>query len=183
VNPIFLIVGPPAVGKSTASRALAAQFQRSIHIPVDDLRDMVVSGRVLPSATWGDELILQIRLARESAIRTALAYSEAGFTVVIDDFVDPYLLVEYQGLQSHAQLRRLILYPDQSEAHRRNLKRSGLALERSYIDDGIRIVYQLLRSAIGQLGRDGWEILDTSALTVEATVSQILCPAPGGANS
>ena len=53
VHPVFVIVGPPAVGKSTTSKALAARFPKSLHIPVDDVRTMVVSGLVLPS-THGD---------------------------------------------------------------------------------------------------------------------------------
>jgi tRNA A37 N6-isopentenylltransferase MiaA len=35
---MFLIAGPPAVGKSSTSRALAARFPRCLYIPVDDIR-------------------------------------------------------------------------------------------------------------------------------------------------
>ena len=70
--PIFLVVGPPAVGKSTTSRSLAAHFPQSIHVPVDDLRDMVVSGLVLPGQDWSAELALQVNLARQSATHSAL---------------------------------------------------------------------------------------------------------------
>ena len=86
MNTIYLIIGPPAVGKSTTSRALAGRFPRSIHIPVDDLRNMVVNGLALPAAEWGDELSRQVALARNAVIAMALAYRQAGFTVVIDDF-------------------------------------------------------------------------------------------------
>lgn len=174
MNPIFLVVGPPAVGKSTTSRALAAQFDRSIHIPVDDLRDMVVSGLVLPSSIWSDDLVQQITLARESAIHMALTYRRAGFAVVIDDFVDPNRLSEYQALRSHPDVHTVILYPIQSEAHRRNLQRAGTSPARDYIDEGIRIVYQQLDAVVDYLEQDGWTVLDTSTLSVEATVSKIL---------
>ena len=62
--PIFLIVGAPATGKSTASRALAARFPKSVAIGVDDLRNMVIGGVVHPSAAWSDELVAQLQLAR-----------------------------------------------------------------------------------------------------------------------
>lgn len=68
---IYLVVGPPAVGKSTTSRALAARFPRSVHIPVDDLRHMVVAGLALPVAEWSDELTRQVTLARNAAIAMA----------------------------------------------------------------------------------------------------------------
>ena len=37
------MVGAPAVGKSTASKAVCAEFAHSLHIPVDDLRDITVA--------------------------------------------------------------------------------------------------------------------------------------------
>ena len=40
-----LILGMPAAGKSTVARALMARFARGLHLPVDDLRNIVVSGR------------------------------------------------------------------------------------------------------------------------------------------
>lgn len=83
MNPMFLLVGPPAVGKSTTSRALAARFPKSLHIPVDDLRNMVVSGIALPGADWSDDLAQQVTLARTSVVHMALTYHNAGFVVVI----------------------------------------------------------------------------------------------------
>lgn len=174
MNPIFLVVGPPAVGKSTTSRALAARFARSIHIPVDDIRDMVVSGRVLPSAVWSDELAQQISLARASVVQMAAKYHGAGFGVVIDDFWDPNHRSDYQALLGHPRLHRILLYPAQDEAHQRNLQRSGGSPARAYIDEGIQIVYQQLKPMLPQLAQEGWLIMDTSALDVEATVTAIL---------
>jgi chloramphenicol 3-O-phosphotransferase len=170
MNPIFLIVGPPAVGKSTTSRALAVRFAKSIHIGVDNLRDMVVSGLVLPSAAWSDELTQQINLARGAAVHMALKYREAGFAVVIDDFWDPNHLTDYQALLGQTNLRKVVLYPEQAEAHRRNLQRSGDSPARGYIDEGIRIVYQQLNPVLSQLSETGWHIVDTTALDVEKTV-------------
>lgn len=174
MNQIFLIVGPPAVGKSTTSKALAARFPKSIHIGVDDLRDMVVSGLLLPSATWSDELAQQINLARGSAVHMALAYRDAGFAVVIDDFWDGNHPTDYQALLGQADVHKIVLYPVQDEAHRRNLQRSGDSPARSYIDEGIRIVYQQLNPVISQLGESGWHVLDTSRLDIEASVRAIL---------
>ncbi|MBP6787810.1 MAG: AAA family ATPase [Candidatus Promineofilum sp.] len=174
MNTIYLIIGPPAVGKSTTSRALAGRFPRSIHIPVDDLRNMVVNGLALPAAEWGDELSRQVALARNAVIAMALAYRQAGFTVVIDDFWDPNRLTEYRALAGVANVRRVLLLPAQAEAHRRNLLRSGDSPARLYIDEGIRIVYDELTNAIGELRRQGWLVVDTSALTVDEAVETIL---------
>lgn len=172
--PIFIIIGPPAVGKSTASRAIAAHFSKSIHIPVDDIRDMVVSGLVLPGKVWCAELAQQISLARKSVVHIALSYQAADFAVVIDDFWDAGYPMDYQALTNHPNLHRVVLFPQQDEAHQRNLNRAGDSPARAYIDEGIQIVYEQLNSVLPQLQHDGWIIVDTTTLSVEATVEKIL---------
>ena len=174
MQPVFIIVGPPGVGKSTTSRALAARFPKSIHIPVDDLRHMVAAGLALPGPRWSDELVAQVTLARETAAQMALSYRHAGFAVIVDDFVDPYGLVEYDTLRGHPGVQACLLYPSQREAHRRNYERSGDSPARAYIDEGIWTVYTQLRAAAEQLTRAGWHMLDTTRLSVEETVDHLL---------
>jgi hypothetical protein len=172
--PIFIIIGPPAVGKSTTSRAIAAHFPKSIHIPVDDFRDMVVSGLVLPGTGWSDELAQQISLARSTVVHMAQSYQAAGFVVVIDDFWDAGHPRDYKALFHLPNLHRVVLLPNQAEAHQRNLERSGNSPSRVYIDGGIRIVYEQLITALPQLRREGYLIIDTTNLSIEATVTTIL---------
>ncbi|MFZ5855821.1 MAG: AAA family ATPase, partial [Chloroflexota bacterium] len=90
MTPIFFLAGAPAVGKSTAARALAAKFPKSMHISVDTLRDMVISGAIHPSGNWSPGLVEQLSLARASAMQMAISYNQAGFVVIIDDFWDPH---------------------------------------------------------------------------------------------
>lgn len=174
MEPIFLIVGPPAVGKSTTSRALAARFARSVHIPVDDLREMVVSGLRLPAPDWSDELAQQVSLARASAVQIALNYQKAGFVVVIDDFWDEEHLEDYQALFSCPQTHKIVLFPSQQVAHKRNLQRAGSDPARGYIDEGIRIVYERLLEVAPRLSKDGWMVVDSSSMGIENTVDSIL---------
>jgi predicted kinase len=174
MNPIFLIVGPPAVGKSTTSRALAAHFPKSLHLPVDDFRDMVVSGIVLPNPVWSDELTQQISLARSSVVHMASTYHEAGFAVVIDDFWDANHDSDYQALISHPHFHRVVLFPDQAVAHQRNLNRSGESPGRDYIDEGIRFVYQQLNPIVQQLVHKGWIMVDTTKMDIQTSVATIL---------
>jgi AAA domain len=174
MNPIYMLVGPPAVGKSTTSRALAAHFPRSIHIPVDDLRMMVVSGLALPGLEWSAALVEQLRLARSTVTHMALAYQQAGFAVIIDDFRDANLSADYAALFDQAQVQKILLYPSQEEAHRRNLQRSGDSPARAYIDEGIREVYRQLNPILAALTADGWHILDTTDMSVAATVEGIV---------
>lgn len=174
MTPIVLIVGAPASGKSTASRALAAKFPKSIAICVDDLREMVVSGLALPAAEWSDPLVEQLRLARSSAVAMAKTYHAAGYAVVIDDFYDPFTqMSEYDALLGSGALTRVVLYPDPQKAHAQNRKRSGSGQSPDYLDEGIRIVYAELNKAIGGLVRSGWIVLDTTNDTVEDTAARL----------
>lgn len=174
MNPIFIVVGAPAVGKSTTSRALAAHFPRSIHIAVDSLRDMVVSGSVMPAADWPPALVEQLALARAAAAHMALTYHAAGFTVVIDDFFHADTLADYQRAAVLPDLHKVILYPSQEEAHRRNRSRSGDSPARAYIDQGIQVVYAQINQEIDRLPGQGWHLLDTTAMTIEQVVIGIL---------
>jgi predicted kinase len=129
VTHLFFLTGPPAVGKSTTAHALATRFDKSIHIPVDDLREMVVSGLILPSEDWSQALVEQLALARQTAVQMALVYREAGYTVVIDDFWDPNSrLSEYTLLFTEANTHKILLLPNQEAAKSRNIKRSQKAL-------------------------------------------------------
>lgn len=172
---IFMLAGGPAVGKSTTAAALAARFPKSVHIPVDVVRDMVVSGQALPGADWSQELIEQLVVARECVTFMALAYQKAGFTVVIDDFWDPNSgLAEYRTLFSHPQTRKVLLYPSRDAARARNRRRSGPDAAADYIDDGIRLVYEHLDAVASDLAAQGWWVLDTTALGVAEVVQEIL---------
>jgi predicted kinase len=168
---ILLVVGGPGAGKSTTSRAVAAAFPRSLHLPVDDLRHMVVSGLALPNPDWDEELVRQIRLAREAAIRLAEAYAAAGFAVILDDFFDPHGLVEYRDLLERGAIG-VVLYPTAEEARRRNAARSP-AEEAGYIDAAIGHAYSVLGPAVGRLAEEGWLVLDTTGMDVGAVVAAI----------
>jgi predicted kinase len=175
MTPIFFLAGAPAVGKSTAARALAAQFPKSIHIPVDTIREMVVSGVIHPSDKWSPGLIEQLALARASVTQMAIAYNQAGFVVVIDDFWDPNSrLSEYERLFREPHVYKILLFPNQQTAEERNRKRAGFGNESDYIANGIRTVYNHLQKEIASLELQGWIVEDTTDKTIEATVKHIL---------
>ena len=175
--PIFLVVGAPAVGKSTVSRALAQRFERSVHIPVDDLRDMVAAGRILPSPDWSPGLVEQIGLARRSAIAMAIRYADAGFAVVLDDFWDPPGLLEYRELPDDRPLHRVLLRPPREVALERNYGRHG--------EDPVRLVprrrdrarLRPVRRGPRAARREGWLVLDNTDLSPDEAAARIVAEA------
>lgn len=173
MTPIFFLAGAPAVGKSTTARALAAKFPKSIHISVDTIREMVISGVIHPSDNWSPGLVEQLALARKSTTQMALSYIKAGFAVVIDDFWDPNSrLHEYERLFQEPNVHKILLFPSQRAAEERNRKRAGN--ESEYIAAGIRSVYDHLTKEIASLEREGWIIEDTTDQSIESTVRHIL---------
>jgi len=175
MTPIFLITGAPAVGKTTTGRALASRFDKSLHIPVDDVRGMVVSGVQHPAREWSAELVEQLSAARESVCAMAMRYQPVGFTVVIDDFYDPQSrMSEYDALLAHPQTHRILLYPHKAAALERNLKRSGATEFSHYIAAGIHSVYGYLETTMDELREQGWIVIDSTTQSVEQTVDKIL---------
>ena len=175
MNNILLVVGTPASGKSTVSRAIAEQSVKGIHIPVDDLRSMVKGGIIHPGLVWPPELIQQLELARQTAADMALRYQEAGFLVTIDDFWDPISqLQEYTPLLSRPNVLPIILKPAISVTFARNHARNPPSDFRDVLDDGILKVYASLDTQENALRAQGWRILDTSDDTTEASVARIL---------
>lgn len=175
MTPIFLLAGPPAVGKSSTGRALAARFPKSIFIPVDDVRTMVQSGVVHPGDDWSPALIEQLALARTCVSQMAAAYHRAGFAVVIDDFWDPHSqLSEYRELLRGHDTIGVLLYPTEDTALARSRHRAGPGAADDYIAGGIRAVYAHLQTAVDDLAQHGWLVLDTTTLSVAQTVEAIL---------
>lgn len=90
---VYVVTGVMAVGKSTVADLLARRFSRGVHVRGDLFRKMIVSGRDPITPGFGNEADRQLGLRRELAAMTALAYREAGFTVVLQDvYVGPHLV-------------------------------------------------------------------------------------------
>ena len=169
----FIVVGPPAAGKSTAARLLASGAARGTHVPVDDLREMVVSGLVLPGPSWTPTLAEQVTAAREVALRALASYSQRGYTVVIDDFVDPLGLREYDDVVGAGEVTAVVLRPDLEVAIARARQRETTAEGAAYIVEGVRTVFSLLDEALPRLVDVGWQVLDNTVLDPTRTVARI----------
>lgn len=175
MTPIFLIAGSPGVGKSTIGRALAGQFDKGLHIPVDTIRYMVVSGLLTPGPDWGPGLIEQLAVARESVSKMALRYNQNNFAVTVDDFWDHNSrLVEYQDMMRASQTHKILLYPAEETALARNAGRYEPGEKRDRYAGAIRFAYPHIRAAIDDMKAQGWIIVDSTNQTVEDTVAEIL---------
>jgi adenylate kinase family enzyme len=92
MNNVIFITGMSGSGKSTISRGVAEHFSQAMHIDVDQLRQMMVTGRAKPSVrpeVVTEEWVKQLQLARSTATYMANLYASQRVEVVIDDFCWP----------------------------------------------------------------------------------------------
>ncbi len=165
---IFVVSGSPGAGKSSVSRALAQRFPHGVHVPVDDLREMVVSGIAHLDLDWTDETVRQYRLVRENAACIAQNYAREGFVVALDDVIvppeDPFAALEPYSVLLRPSLETLLS---------RNATRTNKPFDSSFLETTIRRLHAELE-AVPARALESWFVLDSSVLTLEETVNRIL---------
>ena len=163
---IWLVTGVSAAGKTTVSQLLAERFDRGVHVKGDVFRRMIVAGR--EEMTWvpSDEAVAQLQLRYRLGATTADAYATAGFDVVVQDIVMGHDLQGYVDRIRTRPLHVVVLVPRADVVAEREAARPKTA----YRGD---VTPENLDEAMRETPRIGlW--LDTSALTAEQTVDEIL---------
>ena len=147
---------------------LAGRLPRSAHIEVDRVREMVAAGYLSPGEEPLRESDAQLSLGARSAALLADSYMDAGFTPVVDDVILRLQMVQYREILSRWPLRLVVLAPPVEVALERDDGRAEkhVAGRFAYLDRELR----------GQMRGQGlW--LDTSGMTLEATVEAIMLQA------
>jgi len=170
-NPIFIFSGAPASGKTTVSKALLQEFAFGLHIPVDTLRNWVVSDLSDPIGSWDAETERQFKLAREAAAATTKTYAKAGFAVAIDDLILPEQAeTHYDKISGGNEVYKILLKPSLEVVLARNAHRQDP--NQQVLEEVIEAVYQAFAQEAFNWTK--WIIIDSSHLSVEETVEAIL---------
>jgi predicted kinase len=169
--PVFVVTGQLAAGKSTVSRALLARYPRGVHIDVDGIREMVVSGLASP-LEWTEETSRQFALAIDGSAALSAVYHRAGFAVAIDGALDPAAVARALADVGVAEsVVGVVLHPPVDVALQRNRDRATKAFD-------TRVLDALIRRIDADLAAEplpvGWHRLDNGAQSLEETVAAIL---------
>lgn len=124
MSKIYIVSGPAAVGKSTTSRKLAEQLNRSAYIEGDAINHMVVGGYTPP---WKSEEVLS--LVWKNIADLSMNFVQAGMDVVIDYIAFPNEIEEFSR-KIHSKVKTVeivyvVLWVDSDEL----LKRDSLRIE------------------------------------------------------
>ena len=136
------------------------RFEFGLHLAIDDLNDLVVSGRAYPSLEHPPEAARQFALAHTAAAHHARLYTEAGFEVAIDDVLWPTsihaLLADLKG----STVRVVLLAPGLETALARNAARTNKTYDTATLVPLMEGVYPSIRPE--EYRAHGWIVLATS---------------------
>ncbi|MDQ6697968.1 MAG: AAA family ATPase [Actinomycetota bacterium] len=168
VQPVVLVTGISASGKSTVGERLARRFSRGVHVKGDVFRRMVVAGRQDMTLPPSEEALSQLRLRYRLGAATADAYHAAGFSVVVQDVVIGSVLADYAAAIRSRPLVVVVLTPRIEVVARREAERAKVAYR-----GGLASIEQLddaLRHQTPSMGL--W--LDNSDQQPDETVEEII---------
>lgn len=169
---IWLITGVPGVGKSSVSKALLGRFEFGFYVPIDDLREWVVSGLAHPVPVWSEETGRQFGLARRSAAEMARIYADEGFEVAIDDVLLPGEGELFAGRLEGYTVRRVFLWADLGVNQGRNRDRVGKNFDTLELVGLIDRLHEMMLPE--EYEEEGWRVVDSSGLGVEETVDRVI---------
>ena len=164
---VIVVTGVMAAGKSTVSQLLAERFSHAVHLRGDEFRRVVVRGRVDMSPHGDPEAERQLALRHRITARTADAYSDAGFTVVVQDLFVGATLSPFLEQVGSRPLSLVMLAPDVGTVMQREAERTKVGYGDLW---SIRDFDHKVRTETPHIGL--W--LDSSQQTPDETVDEIL---------
>jgi predicted kinase len=88
VEVIALFGGPAGAGKTTVAKLWCATRARAVHLELDSIRDLIVSGRADPQVKSVEQATQYVHSV-EACCALAHAFTSSGYDVAVDDVFEP----------------------------------------------------------------------------------------------
>lgn len=163
---IYIITGVMASGKSTIAEALAGRMEKCVHLRGDIFRKMIITGREEMTENPSKEALRQLDMRYSITAKAAIEYYLNGFSVVVQDNFLGEKLSYFAELLNQYPTYIIVLNPDIKTIEQRELNRG----KTGYGGFSVESLYEIFMKETPRIGL--W--LDTSDLTVEETVNEIL---------
>jgi chloramphenicol 3-O-phosphotransferase len=125
-----LFGGPAGAGKSTLARAWCATRSKAVHVELDAVRSLIVSGLADPQAE-GDLQAEQYEVSVAAVCELARAFAAAGYDVAIDDVLEPDVFARSWRPRLHdLDWRLVVVVPSLAETLARSSSRRKRVLDR-----------------------------------------------------
>lgn len=157
---LYILTGPPGVGKSTVSKKLAERLPKSALIEGDEIYHQVVGGYA-PAWKEGNHLDLFWKICLDM-IRT---YLENGYDVVFNYIVNPYNLEFITNCLEEFEIKFTVLLVDEKTLLARDSMRD--------VECQMKERCITLLNSFKNKGFDEKYLLDSSNLSVDETVDFI----------
>lgn len=160
---VVLFGGPAGAGKSTLARAWCATRPQAAHIELDEVRHLIISGRVDPQEP-GKVQATQYELSVRATCAAARAFANGGCDVAVDDVLEPEAFDRYwRPALDGLQWELVVVLPSLEET----LARSGSRKK--------RVKEEHSRTQHAECSKwDATVCLDTSGLDVEQSLALVL---------
>lgn len=170
-NGVWLITGVQAAGKSTVADLLARQFERGVHIRGGQFYRWAVRGWVHAGDARAAEARRLLDLRYRLAAMTADEYCRAGFAAVVQDNIFGADVTRWLTSVTARPRHLVVLRPSVAVVRKREQQRNVATGKVAYRPG--EFTAEDLDGFLAETPRIGlW--LDTSDMTAEETVSQIL---------
>jgi cytidylate kinase len=170
---VVVVTGQPGSAKTTVAGLLADGYELSVHLRGDDFWHFIRQGFVLPYLEGSQR---QNEVVIDALSGATVGYARGGYTVVVDAIVGPWLLDSFLARHQEAgvSVHYVVLRPSEEMAVARAVARTGPDDLRD--EEPIRTMY----GAFSNLGDRESNVVDSSALTPEATVDVVRRGLVGG---
>lgn len=172
-HPVFIISGVPGCGKSTISKELVKRFDFGFVIPIETIRELVISGYSGPLPEWTEETTRQFDLSFTATANLCNLYNKNGFTIAIEQVLYPRDVEEKIVSQiRNKNIIKIFLNPKLETILDRNKKRNTKDFDTSMLIEPIKAMHPIMEKEF--ISKSDWNIIDSSHQTLSETVDEII---------